>query len=179
MIESNRLILSTISTEDIENIHGLHSHPQVCEFSTTPVPRSLEGSRQIIEPFVRAQSDNPRKYFTFKIILKDKGDFAGIAGLTLSLDKYRSGEIFYEVLPDLWNKGYATEVVVRLIKFGFNELALHRIEANTDTDNTGSVRVLEKSGMAREGMKRHYLPVNGKWKDGYLYSITEFDYLLL
>lgn len=59
--------------------------------------------------------------------------------------------------------------------FGFEELNLHKIEAGTNTDNFQSIRVLEKIGMYREGLRRKIVPMHGQWKDGYLYGIVEDD----
>ncbi len=174
-LETQRLNLKTISLVDIEDIHKLHSYPEVDEYNTTGIPKDLEATKKSVEPFIRAQSNSPRKYYTFKISLKNSNEFIGIAGITLSLDKFKAGEIYYEIAPPHWNMGYATEAVKRLIKAGFEDLMLHKIEANTITENIGSKRVLEKSGMIKEGLRRKVIPVRGLWKDGFLYAIVEDD----
>ena len=64
---------------------------------------------------------------------------------------------------------------MRIIEFGFVDLTLHRIEAGCAANNIGSVRVLEKAGMKREGMRRKTLPLKSGWADNYLYGILEDD----
>jgi RimJ/RimL family protein N-acetyltransferase len=61
------------------------------------------------------------------------------------------------------------------LKFGFESLHLHRIEAGTATENINSIRVLEKIGMTREGRRRKILPIRGEWYDNYHYAILEDD----
>ena len=78
-------------------------------------------------------------------------------------------------MPKYWGKGYATEVAKGLIKVGFEEFKLHRVEAGVATDNVPSIRVLEKCGMIREGLRRKILPIRGEWKDNYHYAIIEDD----
>jgi len=95
------------------------------------------------------------------------------AGIKLSLDKFRIGEIFYKLLPEHWGKGYATEVSKKMIDIGFDRFDLHRIEAGCAVKNFKSIRVLEKSGMIREGIYRKILPIRGAWVDSYMYSIIE------
>lgn len=95
--------------------------------------------------------------------------------MSLSANRFRLGEIFYNLDPKYWGKGYATETVKRVIRFGFVELRLHKVEAGVATGNTRSVRVLEKAGMTREGLRRKVLPIRGQWKDNYHYAIVEDD----
>ena len=107
--------------------------------------------------------------------MKESGTFVGLAGLSLSYDKFKLGEIYYKLLPDHLGIGYATEVSKALIKSGFEDFKLHKVEAGVATENLKSIRVLEKSGMTREGLRRKILPIRGEWKDNYHYAIVEDD----
>ncbi len=62
-------------------------------------------------------------------------------------------------------RGYMTEAVSLVTKHAFEELGLHRIEANVMPRNKASLRVLEKNGYENEGMSRKYLNINGVWED--------------
>jgi len=59
--------------------------------------------------------------------------------------------------------------------FCFNELNLHRVEAGCAVDNIGSIKVLEKAGMQREGRKRATLPLVSGWSDNYEYGILSSE----
>ena len=85
------------------------------------------------------------------------------------------GEFYYKFHPDFWGKGFATETAKALIKFGFEEYNLHRIEAGVATENLASKRVLEKAGMTCEGIRRKILPIRGEWKDNFHFAILEDD----
>lgn len=63
------------------------------------------------------------------------------------------------------NRGYMTEAVEAVVKYGFETLGLHRIEANVMPRNACSLRVLEKCGFVNEGVSRRYLRINGVWED--------------
>ena len=93
----------------------------------------------------------------------------------LTADKYKMGEIYYKIIPKHWGKGYATEIAKALINYGFNDLKLHRIEAGAAVQNLKSLRVLEKIGMTKEGIRRKILPIRGEWVDGHQYAIIEDD----
>lgn len=174
-LESERLILKEISWDDLEDIHRLHLFPEVDEYNTLGIPKEIEDTKLIIRPLIEEQIKTPRKSYTWKIVLKETNKFIGLTGMSLSCDKFRLGEIYYKLFPDHWGKGYATEVSRTLIILGFNDFHLHKVEAGVATENIRSIRVLEKSGMKREGLRRKILPIRGEWKDNYHYAIVEDD----
>jgi ribosomal-protein-alanine N-acetyltransferase len=174
-IESKRLKLLEITWNDLMDIHRLHSFPEVDEFNTLGIPKSIEDTKVVIRPLIEAQNEEPRKSYTWKIILKEPEAFIGLAGLKLSLDKFKLGEIYYKLLPSYWGKGFATEVSKTLIKSGFEHFHLHKVEAGVATENIRSINVLEKSGMIQEGLRRKILPIRGAWIDNYHYAIVEDD----
>jgi RimJ/RimL family protein N-acetyltransferase len=175
-LESNRLKLEEVTWEDMEKIHELHSFLEVDEFNCTGLPKNMEETRELFRSFIEAPKTEDRKAYEWKIIRKDSGEFIGLAGITLSKDKFRLGEIYYKLLPSQWKQGFATEVAKTLIKAGFENFHLHKVEAGVATENIRSIRVLEKSGMMREGLRRKILPIRGEWKDNYHYAIVEDDF---
>jgi len=175
ILRSERLVLKEISWDDLENIHLLHSIPEVDRYNTLGIPKNLDTTRKVVEDIIDAQKISPQKSYTWNIILKKANEFIGMAGMNLSHDKYRTGEIYYKLIPIHWNKGYATEVSKMLIQCGFENFNLHRIEAGVATENKNSIKVLKKSGMTYEGLRRKILPIRGKWIDNYEYAIVEDD----
>ena len=73
-------------------------------------------------------------------------------------DRYPDAEIEvgYMLLPGAWGQGFATEICVCLLQFAFEHMALDEIKAVTDPGNLASQRVLQKCGLAAEGMRRAY-----------------------
>lgn len=174
-LESKRLKLTEVTWDDLEDIHILQSFPEVDKYNTIGLPKNLKETREAIRPMIEDQESENRKRYFWKILLKETNEFIGIAGINLSLDKFRLGEIYYKLLPAKWGNGYATEVSKTLIKSGFENFNLHKVEAGVATENIASIRVLEKSGMTREGLRRKILPIRGEWKDNYHYAIVEDD----
>ena len=173
--ESKRLKLKEIAWDDVENIHKLYSLPEIDEYNTLGIPKNIEETKEIVRPMIEAQKAVDRKSYSWKIIGKDTGEFIGLAGISLSANRFKLGEIYYELFPSQWGQGFATEASKALIKLGFDVFHLHKIEAGVATENIRSIRVLEKSGMTREGLRRKILPIRGEWKDNYHYAIVEDD----
>lgn len=174
-LESKRLKLQEIAEADVELIFKLHLSPEVDEYNTLGIPENMEVTKGLVRPMIEAQRIKERKSYDWKIIRKDSGEFIGLAGISLSGNRFKLGEIYYELLPSHWGYGFATEVAKVLIKAGFDDFHLHKVEAGVATGNIRSIRVLEKSGMTREGLRRKILPIRGEWKDNYHYAIVEDD----
>jgi [ribosomal protein S5]-alanine N-acetyltransferase len=69
-------------------------------------------------------------------------------------------------------QGYITAAVRACVRYAFEDLDLHRVEAACQPDNMPSRRVLEKAGFTQEGSARAYLKINGKWRDHLLFGIV-------
>jgi len=69
-----------------------------------------------------------------------------------------------------WNKGIMTEAVKEIVKYGFNELGLRRIQASTFPQSKASMRVLEKAGFKLEGVLRKNIKKGDKYIDEYLFA---------
>lgn len=174
-IESERLMLKEIIWEDMEDYHRFCSLPEVREFSTLSIPKDISETKERLQSIIDDQIEKPRKSYNWKVLLKGSENVIGLAGITLSLDRFNLGEIYFEVDPAFWGNGYATEVSKTLIRIGFEDFHLHKVEAGVATENIRSIKVLGKSGMTREGLRRKILPICGEWKDNYHYAIVEDD----
>ena len=78
---------------------------------------------------------------------------------------FQSCFLGYRLDKDEINKGYMTEAIKAIVDFGFDNMKLHRIEANIMPWNKPSLKVVEKLGFRDEGIAQKYLKINGKWED--------------
>lgn len=174
-LSTPRLRLTAITQEDIPLIHSLHCDPRVERYNTIGIPPHIKVTAALLEPVMADQKNSVRNLYGWAIRLKTDHRFIGEAGMSVTNNRFESAEIHYHIIPELWGKGYATEVAKAQIRFAFDVLRLHRVQAGAATDNIGSHRVLEKAGMLREGLKRKVLPIRGAWYDNYMYAILETD----
>ncbi len=79
-------------------------------------------------------------------------------------------ELGYVLARSQWGKGIATEAVRQAVAWASQKLHLHRIEAFVDPDNVGSIRVLEKAGLIREGVLKSYVMHRCKIRDRFVYA---------
>ncbi len=174
-IIAERITLRLIKMSDLNSIHELHLLPETDEFNTLGIPQNINDTKSIIQSWIAENKLNKIKNYTFAIETKSDENFIGLFGLKLGDEKYKRGEVWYKIHSDHWNKGYATESLKAVIHFGFENLNLHRIEAGCAVENIGSIKVLEKAGMIREGRGRQVLPLKSGWSDNFEYSILDTD----
>lgn len=117
---------------------------------------------------------NPEYTFTIRDVNKDS--FIGLIALKCGNPKFKIGEVWYKIHVRHWRKGFGTEALNKILDFGFDELKLHRIEAGCAVKNKGSIKLLEKVGMQKEGQKRKVLPLKNGWSDNFEFAILEEDW---
>lgn len=108
-----------------------------------------------------------RTSFRFYITsMEQPSKIIGIIGLNnVVWGAFCSAFLGYKLDKDYVNKGYMSAAVEMLTKYAFEELGLHRIEANVMPKNKASLRVLEKNQFINEGVSKYYLNINGVWED--------------
>lgn len=78
---------------------------------------------------------------------------------------FKSAFIGYSIDENEQGKGYMKEALGLVVKYAFEEMGLHRLEASTLIDNIKSQRVLTACGFEKLGINEKYLFINGKWRD--------------
>lgn len=104
-------------------------------------------------------------FFDFAVVDRASARMIGTCGFTKFDFSNDSAEIGYVFHPDYWNRGIATEAVSTVMRYGFETLGLHRIEAKYMKDNLASRRVMEKCGMTFEGIQHGLMLIKGNYED--------------
>lgn len=134
--------------------------------------RTEDDARRFVGMFLAQQQEQPRTRFQLAVTLRDGGRLIGNAGIRLSADTPGEAEIGYELAPDEWGKGYATEAARAVVRFGIAELGVHRVTAWTVADNAGSIRVLEKLGFTLQARLPQHAYYKGRHWDVVVYEMT-------
>jgi len=102
-----------------------------------------------------------------------------VGQLSLSQIFYRGFQnayLGYHLFGGFTGHGYMTEAVGLVLGYAFDNLKLHRIEANVQPHNRPSIAVLRRNGFAKEGFSRRYLKINGRWRDHERWAIIVEDW---
>jgi RimJ/RimL family protein N-acetyltransferase len=171
------LLLREFAFEDWPAIHTYQRTPLYLRYYDWET-RSEEDVREFVGWQVAAQSVDPRTSYKLAIELRETGELIGNCGVRIKGPGPRVADLGYEFNPAFWRQGYATEAVAAMMRFGFEELGLHRLWAECIGDNEGSWRLMEKLGMQREARLREHEYFKGRWWDKLIYGILEDDWVL-
>lgn len=175
ILKTQRLFIRPITQFDLDYIHELHSLKETDEFNTLGIPSNLDETKLLLEKWIFENNKVLTTNFTFAVELNIGNQIIGLIGINLGKLKYKNAEVWFKFHKNHWKKGYATESLKEILRFGFVELHLHRIEAGCAVGNIGSINVLEKTGMTREAHTRKLLPLSSGWSDNYGYAILATD----
>ena len=95
-----------------------------------------------------------------------------VAVSNVVMGSWRNATIGYWIDEGSGSRGHATEAVLLALRFVFEELRLHRVQAAVMPHNARSLRVIEKCGLRDEGLALRYLQINGKWEDHRIFAMT-------
>ena len=173
--ETDRLTIREFSLNDEADIHEYGCDPEVVEHMIWG-PNSLADTQEALFRMIKFQEESPRVNFEFAIVLKASGKVIGGCGLRLGNAIDKVGDIGYVLNRKFWGQGIMTEAVALLLRFGFEDLGLHRITAMTRPKNLGSQRVLTKSGFRHEGTFLENKFYKNKFNDSAYYAILKSEW---
>jgi RimJ/RimL family protein N-acetyltransferase len=131
---------------------------------------------ELVARFIAAQAAQPRRAWQMAITLRGDDQLIGNCGIRINNPELREANIGYELHPAHWGHGYASEAAHAIVRFGFEDIGLHRIWAETVADNLGSQRVLEKLGMRREAHFREHQWYRDRWWDTLIYALLDREW---
>ena len=165
-----RLLVREFGLSDHAALYAVESDAAVTRYLPYE-PRSFDAVRKLIVERLQEQGSIERAVYDLAIEQHGTGALLGRCGLKIDAGMQRSAMIWYVLAPQYWGRGFATEAVRALVSVAFREMALHRLWADIDPRNVGSLRVVEKLGFLREGHLRENYFLKGEWCDTYLYGL--------
>ena len=173
-LHSARLRLRPFDDLDVDVLFAMHSNANVLRYWDAPpwservqAERFMTTSRQVVEAGTGVRLAVDRV---------SDGAFIGWCSLTRWNPDYRSASMGYCFDDAAWGQGYGTEAARAVLQWAFDTLELNRVQAETDTRNVASTRVLEKLGFVLEGMLREDCVVNGEVSDSWVYGLIRREW---
>ena len=146
---TERLVLRDFVETDWQEVLAYQSDPRYLRYYAWE-GRSPSEVQAFVDRFITWQNEQPRTNYQLAVVDKTSGRLIGNCGVRKPAPDALAAELGYELAPDHWGHGYATEAARALIAFGFNDLRLQRISAHCIAENVASVRVLQRLGMQQE-----------------------------
>lgn len=153
-LQTPRLALFEITRHHANELYELDADPRVMRYIGNGRASTREQVDDAMQRLPRAYTLYPG-LGTWRATRRDNGGFVGWFALKY-IPKTVEVEVGYRLRYGAWGRGYATEGARALLRYGFDELGLHRIVGVTHPDNVASQRVLVKAGLADAGWGHYY-----------------------
>ena len=174
ILHAARLLLRPFTQADTDAIFALHSSPRVLRYWDSPPWRERAQAERFIA--VCKQMEQEGSGARLVIDRTAGGGFIGWCCLAKWNPDHRSAKIGYCLDDAAWGQGFATEAADALLQWAFAALDLNRVQAEADTRNIASGRVLEKLGFVREGTLREDCIVDGEVSDSRVYGLLRREW---
>jgi ribosomal-protein-alanine N-acetyltransferase len=172
VLHTERLHLRAIVEDDRDAIFGIFSDAKTLEhYDIDPFEKEKDAA-DLIAFF--ADRERRGTGLRWGICLPGREDSPLIG--TCGFNRYeridtRRGVVGYDLSRAHWGHGYVPEAMAAVVRYGFEELGLNRIEAYIEPKNRPSVRVMEKLGFTREGLLRQFAYYRRALRDQYCFSL--------
>lgn len=172
-LKTRRLTLRKARMSDAADLYAYGQDPLVAQHVLWEAYGSIHDARAYVRYLQRQyRSESPSSW----CIEHEDGRVIGTIGLMWWNREHSSAEVGYSLSRDYWNRGIMTEALLEVLRYCFEDLHLHRVEAQHEASNPASGRVMEKVGMQKEGLLRGRLRNKGRYVDVYLYAILHQDW---
>ena len=170
MLKTERLRIRPYSEADISELLPLIGAREVA--ATT-----LRIAHPYTEKDARAFLELAKEPDKLWLAITLRADGRQIGGIGLRIEQlHQHAELGYWLGVPFWGKGYATEAAREVLRYGFENLGLHRIFASHFKHNSTSGKVLKKIGMRHEGCQREHLRKWDQFVDSELYGILRREW---
>ena len=171
VLETDNLLLRELVADDAEEVMAIFADEAVTEFYDLYTFQTPAEATELIEHM--RNSYEQERQIRWAITRKEDDRLIGTCGFVV-LYQHR-GEIGYDLARAYWGRGIMAEALRAVVRFGFDEMALNRIEALVMPGNRNSTRLLDKLGFVHEGTLREYDFFKDQFQDLDCFSILRRD----
>ena len=171
---TERLSLRMMHPIDAEDMFDYARRPEVTKYLLWREHTDIEYTRDYLNYISGRYALG--SFFDWALIDRESRRMIGTCGFTRIDTANNSAEIGYVLNPDFHRRGFGSEAVRRVLKFGFEELGLQRIEARFMQGNEASLALMKSVGMTFEGYMRDLMLVKGKYRTIGISSILRSEY---
>lgn len=173
-LRGSRVCLRMAKPEDVPDLFALHSNNEVMRYWSCAPYTSMAQAQELFDRSDRGVRAGEFHYWA--LTRTDDDRLIGHCTLFNISATHRRAETGYALARRHWGHGYACEAMSLVLDYAFGPLGLHRVEADVDPRNGGSIRLLERLGFVREGLLRERWRVNDEVTDSAMFGLLAPDY---
>ncbi len=173
-LQTRRLLLRKMLKTDYRDMYEYASQERVTQYLLWR-PHDSEAYTYKYLQYIQSRY-RAGDFYDWAIVVRGQNKMIGTCGFTSFNTEANSAEVGYVLNPAYWGFGLAPEAVSAVLRFGFVDLRLNRIEARYMEGNSRSRRVMEKVGMRYEGTNRESMHVKGQYVSIGVCAILRSEY---
>ncbi len=174
-LETNRLILRRMTFDDLVFYFHHFNLQQIVDGCCFPGPDSLETAKDELERYcIKPFTDN--RGIRWGIARKGTTALIGTCGIYDWNKTVQRAEIGYDLDPAYWGQGLMTEALEAVLEYGFEQMQLNRIQAIIDSENSRSIKLVQRLGFTHEGVLRQNSHFNGQLRDDVVFSLLKTEW---
>lgn len=157
---TERLFLKKIERGNLQLVFLGLSNPEITRYYGVNY-QSFEATREQMDWYENLEKSGSGLWWSIR--LKTDKSFCGAIGYNDFHEEHNKAEIGFWLYPQYWGEGLIKESAERIIRYLFDNLKIHRLEAFVEEGNSNSSRVLTKLGFDYEGTMKESERKNGKY----------------
>ena len=175
LLQTDRLVLRNLRPQDAPAILRIFGDPEVTRYYDLDTFADLTQVADLIERFKQRYLNQIG--IRWGIARKDaEADLIGTCGYNIWIQDHARGVIGYDLARDMWRQGIMSEALDAVVRFGFVEMGINRIETPVFAENAASRRLLEKLNFKSEGTLREYEFLKGRFVDLEMYALLQKEW---
>jgi ribosomal-protein-alanine N-acetyltransferase len=172
--KTKNLIFRDLTMDDKYDISCLYSDPKVLRLDHREPFKNIKEAEELIRAF--KQSNRNHSSISWGIELNETKKIIGTCGFKNWERFSHHADIGGNILSKHWSKGYGTETLKFMIKYGFTKMYLNKICAYTNVKNNSVVKLMKRHGFQQEGILREHQFLEGVFDDVFIFSLLKKDY---
>jgi len=173
-LTTERLILRDFEPGDFEAFYAASRDPEYSRFYSEK-ETTREFWQSVFDRILSSTTDQERLIYQLAICLPT-GEVIGTCGVRMEDRENRQASFGCALARSYWGQGFAYEASQRILDFGFSSLPIHRLYAETISENTQARKLAERLGMKLEGELRQNRFFRGRWWNTVIYSILKDEW---
>jgi ribosomal-protein-alanine N-acetyltransferase len=168
ILETERFVLYPVHDEHKEHVYSILSNLEVRKSIYLPTLTDKEEYKEWWEN--RAKSIENHTLLQWCAFFKSNQAFCGLLTIKEIDQQNHRAEVGYSILPEYWRMGCGSELVEKVVTYGFEELNLHTFFAQILTSNMGSQKIVNRLGFSKEA---HFTDLH--FYQGQFHDILQFS----
>ena len=173
VLETDRLLLRCIRTEDAQQLFELRSDPNIMKYIDREPFKTIEEATLFIREKVLDTLERNDGILWVIELKSQPGKMIGSTGFWRLIKEHYRAEIGYMLHSDYWRKGIMKEAILASMHWLFSTTDVHSIEANINPENDASAGILKSVGFEQEAYFKQNYYFNGLFKDSIIYSCVK------